>query len=341
MNNIIDLKNKDKAASSHTKKETLLEVINLKTHYPIKGGFFRRTISHVKAVDNVSFSVKKGETLGLVGESGCGKSTAGRTILKLLNPTAGKIMFDGEDITNLRGSKLRQRRKDFQMVFQDPYASLNPMQMVGDIITEPIHNYYPKKKSREIKQEVLELLNRVGLPDDAYYKYAHEFSGGQRQRIGIARALALKPKLIIADEPVSALDVSVQSQVLNLLNELQDDFDLTYLFIAHDLSVVKHMSDRIGIMYLGHIVEIADKHSIYKEPLHPYTQALISAVPEPDPKRKKQRIVLQGDVPSPENPPSGCPFHTRCPMAVDKCSTITPELKEVKPGHHAACILVD
>ncbi|MBO8157551.1 MAG: dipeptide ABC transporter ATP-binding protein [Bacillaceae bacterium] len=321
--------------------ENLLEIKNLKTYYPIKGGFFRRTLGHVKAVDNVSFEIKKGETFGLVGESGCGKSTTGRTILRLLDPTDGQIVFDGNDITNLTGAKLREARKDFQMVFQDPYASLNPMQMVGDIISEPIKNYYPRKKSKEIKTEVMDLLERVGLPSDAYYKYAHEFSGGQRQRIGIARALALKPKLIVADEPVSALDVSVQSQVLNLLKELQDDFDLTYLFIAHDLSVVKHMSDRIGVMYLGNLVEVADKHSIYDEPLHPYTQALISAIPEPDPDKKKERIVLQGDVPSPSNPPSGCPFHTRCPLAKEECSEIKPQLKEVKQNHRVACILYD
>lgn len=341
MSKVVDLQEQDHSPSLPSERKNLLEVKDLKTYYPVKGGFFKRTVGHVKAVDGVSFELKKGETLGLVGESGCGKSTAGRTILKLLKPTGGSITFEGEDITNIRGRRLREHRKDFQMVFQDPYASLNPMQMVGDIVAEPIKNYYPRKKSKEIKQEVMELLNRVGLPEDAYHKYAHEFSGGQRQRIGIARALALKPKLIIADEPVSALDVSVQSQVLNLLNELQDDFDLTYLFIAHDLSVVKHMSDKIGIMYLGQIVEVADKKSIYEEPLHPYTQALISAVPEPDPKKKKERIVLKGDVPSPENPPSGCPFHTRCPVAVDKCSTIKPELKEVKPGRQVACILVD
>ncbi|HWO75041.1 MAG TPA: dipeptide ABC transporter ATP-binding protein [Bacillus sp. (in: firmicutes)] len=322
------------------KNENLLEVKNLKTYYPIKGGFFRRTIATVKAVDDVSFEIKKGETLGLVGESGCGKSTAGRTILRLLKPTGGKIIFDGEDITNLSGSKLREARKNFQMVFQDPYASLNPTQMVGNIIAEPILNY-SKPSKEELKKEVMELLEKVGLPEDAYYKYPHEFSGGQRQRIGIARALALKPKLIIADEPVSALDVSVQSQVLNLLKELQHDFDLTYLFIAHDLSVVKHMSDRIGVMYLGNMVEIADKDSLYAEPLHPYTQALISAIPEPDPRKKKERIILQGDVPNPTNPPTGCPFHTRCPMAKEECSKIKPTLKEVKPGHKVACILYD
>jgi len=318
--------------------EVLLEVKNLKTYYPVKGGFFRRTIANVKAVDDVSFEIKKGETLGLVGESGCGKSTTGRTILRLLNPTDGQILFEGKDITKLQGKALREARKNFQMVFQDPYASLNPMQMVGDIVAEPLKNY-GKHNKKELKEEVVQLLNRVGLPDDAYYKYAHEFSGGQRQRIGIARALALKPKLIVADEPVSALDVSVQSQVLNLLKDLQKDFGLTYLFIAHDLSVVKHMSDRIGVMYLGNLVEIADRNSIYDEPLHPYTQALISAIPEPDPRKKKERIILKGDVPSPVNPPSGCPFHTRCPMATEECSKVKPTLKEVKPGHQVACIL--
>ncbi|MYL32529.1 dipeptide ABC transporter ATP-binding protein [Pontibacillus yanchengensis] len=320
----------------------LLEVENLQMHFPVKGGFFRRTIGAVKAVDGVSFTIRKGETLGLVGESGCGKSTTGRSILRLLTPTGGKVTFDNEDITNINGKRLRDIRQDIQMVFQDPYASLNPMQMVGDIVSEPIHNYYKNKNKDELKVEVMDLLTRVGLPEEAYYKYAHEFSGGQRQRIGIARALALKPKLIIADEPVSALDVSVQSQVLNLLNELQDEFDLTYLFIAHDLSVVKHMSDRIGVMYLGNIVEVADKHSIYDNPLHPYTQALISAVPDASKMgEKRERIVLQGDVPSPENPPSGCPFHTRCPKAMDRCSSIKPDLKEVKPGQHVACILYD
>lgn len=322
------------------KTEPLLQVKNLKTHYPIKGGILRRTIGHIKAVDDITFHIKKGETLGLVGESGCGKSTTGRTILRLLEATAGQVIFDGQDITHLKGRKLREVRKDFQMVFQDPYATLNPMQMVGNIIAEPIKNYY-KKNKQELKHEVLELLEKVGLPSDAYYKYAHEFSGGQRQRIGIARALALKPKLIIADEPVSALDVSVQSQVLNLLNELQAEFDLTYLFIAHNLSVVKHMSDRIGVMYLGNLVEIADKDALYEEPLHPYTKSLISAIPEPDPRKRKDRIILQGDVPSPADPPKGCPFHTRCPVATADCKVVKPTLKEVKPGHKVACILYD
>lgn len=319
-------------------KENLLEIKNLKTYYPVKGGFFRRTIGNVKAVDDVSFEIKKGETLGLVGESGCGKSTTGRTIIRLLNATDGEILFDGKDITKLRGKSLQSIRQDIQMVFQDPYASLNPMQMVGDIVAEPIKNF-KNVSTKDLKDEVMDLLTKVGLPEDAYYKYAHEFSGGQRQRIGIARALALRPKLIIADEPVSALDVSVQSQVLNLLKMLQKEFDLTFLFIAHDLSVVKHMSDRIGVMYLGNMVEIADRNGMYAEPLHPYTQALISAIPMPDPRRKKERIVLEGDVPSPMNPPTGCPFHPRCPAAMAECSKVKPALKEVKPGHQVACHL--
>ncbi|GAB1765953.1 dipeptide ABC transporter ATP-binding protein [Priestia aryabhattai] len=319
-------------------KDVLLEVQHLKTYYPIHGGFFRKKIGDVKAVDGISFAIRKGETLGLVGESGCGKSTAGRTILRLLEPTSGKIIFDGKDITEVKGTSLRKIRQDFQMVFQDPYASLNPMQMVGDVISEPIRNF-TGKSTNQLKSEVMNLLTKVGLPEDAYYKYPHEFSGGQRQRIGIARALALRPKLIIADEPVSALDVSVQSQVLNLLKELQQEFDLTFLFIAHDLSVVKHMSDRIGVMYLGGLVEIADKKSLYAEPLHPYTQALVSAIPEPDPRKKKQRIILQGDVPSPIDPPKGCAFHPRCIHAMVECSQTKPALKEVRPGHQVACHL--
>ncbi|MEW9501606.1 ABC transporter ATP-binding protein [Jeotgalibacillus marinus] len=319
-------------------KETLLDIRHLKTYYPVKGGFLRRTMGQVKAVDDISFEIKKGETLGLVGESGCGKSTTGRTILRLLKPTDGKILFDGKDITTISGTELRHARQNFQMIFQDPYASLNPSQSVGDIISEPIRNY-KKVGKKELKNEVLDLLSRVGLPREAYDKYGHEFSGGQRQRIGIARALALKPKLIVADEPVSALDVSVQSQVLNLLKELQAEFDLTYLFIAHDLSVVKHMSDRIGVMYLGNMVEVATNESLYAGPLHPYTQALISAIPEMDPKKRKDRIVLKGYVPSPQNPPSGCAFHTRCPLAKEECYQVKPTLKEVTPGHRVACIL--
>lgn len=331
-NNTAVLK-KDKSSN-----EVLLEVKNLKTYYPIKGGILRKTVAVVKAVDDISFEIKKGETLGLVGESGCGKSTAGRTILRLLEPTDGQIIFDGQDITNVRGTSLRKIRQDFQMVFQDPYASLNPTMMVGHLVSEPIRNYNSKSE-KELKPEVMDLLAKVGLPEDAYYKYPHEFSGGQRQRIGIARALALRPKLIIADEPVSALDVSVQSQVLNLLKELQDEFDLTFLFIAHDLSVVKHMSDRIGVMYLGGLVEVAEKDSLYAEPLHPYTQALISAIPEPDPRKKKERIILEGDVPSPIDPPKGCTFHPRCAHAMPECQSVKPHLKEVKPGHRVACHL--
>ncbi|MED3623110.1 ABC transporter ATP-binding protein [Neobacillus thermocopriae] len=335
MRNITVHRNNETPSSQN---ENLLQIQNLKTYYPVKGGIFKRTVGHVRAVDDISFEIKKGETLGLVGESGCGKSTAGRTILRLLKPTAGKIIFDGKDITWLSGKSLREIRKDMQMVFQDPYASLNPMQMVGDIIAEPIYNFMKKSKV-ELKKEVMDLLEKVGLPQDAYYKYAHEFSGGQRQRIGIARALALRPKLIIADEPVSALDVSVQSQVLNLLKDLQEEFDLTFLFIAHDLSVVKYMSDRIGVMYLGSMVEIAEKNSLYLQPMHPYTQALISAIPTPDPRRKKERIILKGDVPNPINPPSGCPFHPRCPVAMEECLNSKPALREVKPNHRVACHL--
>ncbi|WP_199617489.1 ABC transporter ATP-binding protein [Paenibacillus alkalitolerans] len=316
----------------------LLEVENLKKYYPITGGFFKRKLGEVKAVDGVSFALKAGETLGLVGESGCGKSTAGRTILRLADPTDGRILFQGKDITGIKGDELRKTRRDMQMVFQDPYASLNPKMMVGDIIAEPIRNYEQRTK-RELKDSVMELLDKVGLPGDAYYKYPHEFSGGQRQRIGIARSLALKPKLIVGDEPVSALDVSVQSQVLNLMQDLQEEFQLTYLFIAHDLSVVEHVSDRIGVMYLGRLAELADKEGLYKEPLHPYTQALLSAIPVPDPRRRKQRIVLSGDVPSPANPPGGCAFHPRCMHAKPECREIKPLLREVTPGHQVACHL--
>ncbi|TVP84562.1 MAG: ABC transporter ATP-binding protein [Alkalicoccus sp.] len=322
------------------KSEHLLQVQELKKYYPVRGGFFRRKVGDVKAVDNISLELKRGETFGLVGESGCGKSTAGRTIMRLFKPTGGKILFEGQDITELRGSGLRDLRKDIQMVFQDPYASLNPKMMVGSIVSEPMINYGMGSESK-LKDGVMELLKRVGLPEDAYYKYPHEFSGGQRQRIGIARALALKPKLIIADEPVSALDVSVQSQVLNLLKELQEEFQLTLLFIAHDLSVVKHMSDRIGVMYLGNLVEVADGEDLYKDPKHPYTQALISAIPQPDPRNKSERVILSGDVPSPQNPPTGCPFHPRCPKVMPHCSEVKPQLKEVNRDHRAACLLYE
>lgn len=321
-------------------KKTILEVNNLKQYYPIKGGFFRRTIGQVKAVDGISFKINEGETMGLVGESGCGKSSAGRSILRLQTPTDGTVLFDGEDITKIQGRKLREARQGFQMVFQDPYASLNPLQMVGDIVAEPIKNYH-KISKEELEKEVKALLVKVGLNTEDYYKYAHKFSGGQRQRVGIARALALKPKLIILDEPVSALDVSVQSQVLNLLDDLQEEFNLSYLFIAHDLSVVKHVSDYIGVMYLGHIVEQGPSDEIYNNPKHPYTQALISAIPEIDPEKRKERILLTGDLPSPANPPTGCPFHTRCPIAQEACKTTKPKYKEVSQNHFAACLLIE
>ncbi|MDG5790116.1 dipeptide ABC transporter ATP-binding protein [Evansella sp. AB-P1] len=326
--------------STAKNSDFLLEIKDLKKYYPVRGGFFRKKIGDVKAVDNISLELKKGETFGLVGESGCGKSTAGRTITRLFKPSDGKILFEGRDITNIRGRELRNIRQDIQMVFQDPYASLNPKMMVGSIVSEPLVNY-GRGSEGKLKEEVMNLLTKVGLPEDAYYKYPHEFSGGQRQRIGIARALALKPKLIVADEPVSALDVSVQSQVLNLLKSLQKEFDLTLLFIAHDLSVVKHMSDRIGVMYLGNLVEVADADEIYRNPKHPYTKALISAIPQPDPRNKSKRIILSGDVPSPQNPPKGCPFHPRCPEAMPECSEKRPLLKEVNNNHRASCLLYE
>ncbi|HAR6545726.1 TPA: ATP-binding cassette domain-containing protein [Staphylococcus pseudintermedius] len=318
----------------------ILEVNELKQYYPIKGGVFQRKIGEVKAVDGISFVIEPGQTVGLVGESGCGKSSAGRAILQLQQAHSGEIKFCGQDITKLRGRALREARKGFQMVFQDPYASLNPMQMVGDIVGEPIRNYYHKKQ-RDIEDEVKDLLKRVGLNEADYYKYAHEFSGGQRQRVGIARALALKPKLIIADEPVSALDVSVQSQVLNIMAELQEEFGLSYLFIAHDLSVVKHVSDYICVMYLGHILEQGPAEAIYENPSHPYTKALISAIPEIDPRQRKERILLEGDLPSPSDPPSGCPFHTRCPVAEARCAEVKPPSVEVSANHYAACVLLE
>ncbi|UXV34060.1 dipeptide ABC transporter ATP-binding protein [Staphylococcus sp. IVB6181] len=321
-------------------KKTILEVNELKQYYPIKGGFFRRTVGQVKAVDGISFRINEGETMGLVGESGCGKSSAGRSILRLQTPTGGTVTFNGEDITHIKGHKLREARKGFQMIFQDPYASLNPLQMVGDIVGEPIKNYNKLSKA-ELEKEVKGLLAKVGLHPEDYYKYAHEFSGGQRQRVGIARALALKPKLIILDEPVSALDVSVQSQVLNLLDDLQKEFNLSYLFIAHDLSVVKHVSDYIGVMYLGHIVEQGPADEIYNHPKHPYTQALISAIPEIDPTKRKTRILLTGDLPSPANPATGFPFHTRCPIAQEACKINQPEYKEVSKDHFVSCLLIE
>lgn len=319
--------------------EPLLKVENLKKYFPIYGGIFQRTVGHVKAVDDISFEVKKGETLALVGESGCGKSTTGRTLLRLLEPTGGKVFFEGEELTKLNNEQMRRRRRDLQIVFQDPFASLNPRKTVFKIIEEPliVHNYGDKEKRRE---KVYQLLEVVGLHRDHARRYPHQFSGGQRQRIGIARALALNPKLIVADEPVSALDVSIQSQVLNLMEDLQEQFDLTYIFISHDLSVVRHISDRVAVMYLGAIVEMADKEDLYNQPLHPYTQALLSAVPEPDPDIKKERILLTGDVPSPAKPPSGCKFHTRCMYKMDICTTERPDFKDVGNNHIVACHLI-
>ena len=316
----------------------LLEVKNLKVHFPVKHGLFSRARESVKAVDDVSFAIEPGETLGLVGESGCGKTTLGRAIVKLVEPTAGSILFEGEDIARLSGAELRARRRKFQMIFQDPYGSLNPRMTVGQIIGEAIdiHKLVENKEARQ--RRIVELLQAVGLDPAHAQRYPHEFSGGQRQRIGIARALAVEPKLIVCDEPVSALDVSVQAQIINLLQELQEQRGIAYLFIAHDLAVVEHISRRTMVMYLGKIVETAVARNIISAPKHPYTQALISAVPVVDPDSKRRRIVLPGDVPSPIHPPSGCPFHPRCPLAeLPRCSTEAPALREITPGHWASC----
>jgi oligopeptide/dipeptide ABC transporter ATP-binding protein len=322
----------------------LLEVNNLKKYFPIKAGIIQKTVGHVKAVDGFNLKVKKGETVGIVGESGCGKSTAGRTIIRLYEPTEGQIIFKGRDITALPERTLRQGvRRDIQMIFQDPYASLNPRKTLGKVLNEPLETHHLYKTSKERDERVAYLLEKVGLSGSYTNRYPHEFSGGQRQRIGIARALALQPDLIIADEAVSALDVSVQAQIINLMEELQDEFKLTYLFISHDLSVVRHISDRVAVMYLGKVVELAPKYNLYSEPLHPYTQALLSAVPVPRQKGaiKKERIVLQGELPSPANPPKGCVFHTRCPMAMDRCREVVPEFKAYREEHSVACHLYD
>jgi oligopeptide transport system ATP-binding protein len=314
--------------------EELLRVRGLFKHFPLKDG-----VEVVRAVDGVTFEIFRGETLGLVGESGCGKSTVGRCLLRLIEPTRGEIDFEGRDVRALGGDELRRLRREMQIIFQDPYASLNPRLRVRDIVSEPlvIHGIGGREERRE---RVADLLRKVGLDPDYMNRYPHEFSGGQRQRIGIARALALNPKLIVADEPVSALDVSVQAQVINLLEDLQAEFDLTYLFISHGLAVVEHISNRVAVMYLGRIVEVASAEELYANPLHPYTRALLSAIPVPDPRRKRDRIVLKGDVPTPINPPSGCRFHTRCPEAIPECSQIDPDLREVAPGHTVACIRV-
>ncbi|MDA1347508.1 MAG: dipeptide ABC transporter ATP-binding protein [Chloroflexi bacterium] len=329
------------AASTTDAGDVLLEVKDLKMYFPVTSGIiFQKKVADVKAVDGVTFSIKKGETLGLVGESGCGKTTTGRAILQLYKPTEGHVIFEGQDLTKLKGSEMRAMRRKIQVIFQDPYGSLNPRMTCGDIVGEPLTVHKLTSSKGEYRDRVSELLEVTGLNPYMADRYPHEFSGGQRQRIGIARALAVNPSFIVCDEPVSALDVSIQAQVINLLEELQEQFDLTYLFIAHDLSVVRHISDRVAVMYLGHIVELADRTELYENPLHPYTRALLSAVPIPDPvvEAQRTRIILTGDVPSPMNPPPGCVFHTRCPIAIDDCQIEMPELREVSPDHWVACI---
>jgi oligopeptide transport system ATP-binding protein len=320
----------------------LLDVQNLKMYFPITHGLIvQRHVGDIKAVDGITFSIKQGETLGLVGESGCGKSTTGRAILQLYRPTGGDVFFKGDNLTQLKGEALRRMRRQMQMIFQDPYASLNPRMTVGNIIGEPleVHHIYTSRGER--RERVQELLRVVGLNPYFVNRYPHEFSGGQRQRIGVARALAVNPEFIVCDEPISALDVSIQAQIINLLEDLQAEFGLTYLFIAHDLSVVRHISDRIAVMYLGKLAELADRDELYKNPLHPYTQSLLSAVPIPDPviEEKRQRIILEGDVPSPANPPKGCNFSTRCPRVMDVCHEVDPEFKDLGGGHWTACHL--
>lgn len=327
------------STTTQINKRDLLQVQNLKQYFPIKKGILGRSISYIKAVDDISFTVYEKETVSIVGESGCGKSTTGRAILRLDEATSGKIIFQDKDLLALNNSAMRKVRKDLQVIFQDPFASLNPRQTVGSILEEAmaIQNVCPKG---ERKAKVIELLGKVGLPPDAVKRYPHEFSGGQRQRIGIARALAVNPKLIICDEAVSALDVSVQAQVLNLLKQLQQQYGLTYLFISHDLAVVRHISDRIIVMYLGTIVEIADKHSLFNNPQHPYTKALLSAIPTISAGTKKERIELKGDLPSPLNPPTGCRFHTRCPYAIEKCATQQPSFQSISEDHKVACHII-
>jgi peptide/nickel transport system ATP-binding protein/oligopeptide transport system ATP-binding protein len=330
------------AASPNNRSEQsrpLIQVENLVKDVPVRGGLLQRTVAQVQAVDRVSFEVREGETLGLVGESGCGKTTVGRSMLRLIEPTSGRVRFDGIDVLKLRGRDLKAMRRNMQIIFQDPYASLDPRLPVGESIAEGLRIHRVGRR-QEQETVVLDTLRKVGLEEYHSRRYPHEFSGGQRQRIGIARALALRPKFIVADEPVSALDVSIQSQVLNILKDLQREFNLTYLFIAHNLSVVEHISDRVAVMYLGKLVEVADRDELYRMPLHPYTQALMSAIPIPDPTVRRERIILQGDVPSPLNPPTGCRFHPRCPVAMSGCSLEEPPLLEVRPGHHVACFRI-
>jgi oligopeptide transport system ATP-binding protein len=317
--------------------ETVLKVTDLKKHFPVHRGVLSRVVAHVQAVDGVSFEIRRGETLCLVGESGCGKSTVAKTITRLENPTAGTIELNGVDITTLDGDSLRLQRREMQMVFQDPYSSLNPRLSAGAIVAEPLTNF-ALAQGAELEARVAELFQHVGLRPESIAKYPHEFSGGQRQRLGIARALAVNPRLIIADEPVSALDVSVQAQVLNLLIDLQEQFQLAYLFVSHDLAVVEHIGHRVAVMYLGRIVELADNADLFGTPLHPYTEALLAAAPLLEPGAKRRQIILQGDVPSPINPPSGCRFHTRCPYVLPECKVTEPPLLEVAPGHHVACL---
>ena len=324
------------ASAVPTKRPKLLSVKNLKKHFPITAGILSQVVGQVRAVDGVSFEVDTGETLGLVGESGCGKTTTGRAVLRLVEPTAGRVEFEGKNILEFSAGEMRKVRRQMQIIFQDPFGSLNPRMSVRDIIEEPLIIHGQGNRFQR-EQRVKELLDLVGLASYHMQRFPHEFSGGQRQRIGIARALALKPKLIVADEPVSALDVSIQSQILNLLEELQQEFGLTYLFIAHGLNVIRHISDRVAVMYLGVMVEMADSLEIYQRPLHPYTEALFSAIPIPNPELQRSRMVLPGDVPSPAHPPSGCRFHTRCPIAQDRCRTEVPKWKESKPGHFVAC----
>ncbi|MEW5939175.1 MAG: ABC transporter ATP-binding protein [Chloroflexota bacterium] len=317
-------------------QERLVEVNRLVKYFPVRAGLLQRVVNHVKAVDDVSFFVRKGETLGLVGESGCGKTTVGRAMLRLIEPTSGSVRFEGKDVLALKGKELKSARRDMQIIFQDPYASLDPRVPIGESVMEGLH-IHRIGSPKERFDMMLDTLKKVGLEDYHARRYPHEFSGGQRQRIGIARALALRPKFIVCDEPVSALDVSIQSQVLNILKDLQAEFGLTYLFIAHNLSVVEHVSDRVAVMYLGKVAEVTSRDELFRNPLHPYTKALMSAIPIPNPRLKRERQILKGDVPSPLNPPRGCRFHPRCPIAVEQCSQETPELREIAPEHWVAC----